>query len=487
MQVFVKRNSKECDYEINIDWTVKRLKEELTQDFRIDTEKYELTHEGDPMSDNRLLMSYGLVGGSQMLLDLKPSERMKRTLRHECRSFNRAAMLNCCSKGDIKTFEEIRCTGYDLEPEKNPDSKTTHFLTVAVKSRQHKMVEHLLDLGFSSNCSKQYSSWPRYRLQFRIHKEYPLKWAIINNDVQMLELLHSRGCDLDSPKTSWGSTPLFFASSKPEYSDVAKRMITLGADPTVRNSRGHSALSTAVCKGNLEAVKLLMERTSPSGPELSDLYSVATYKLVGKHTEMYSIKFLLEKASNMRPNLLVEKHLAMFKFFEGKKTEIFREKETDPWEKEIGVPTVEFGERVIFVDFSKQRTFNGKEYDYFRDPESKVVSVRVGTEYQKKVGRSTTSVSTCVKLYNFYDEWYRFVGRPEFNEHPHWMYLRRPAGVEERVEQLMELESEIDEHFDFLYSRGNTRGSKSNRYRGKTASRKTHISRKYQKHRAYDV
>eukprot|EP01060_Flectonema_neradi_P003558 TRINITY_DN1229_c0_g1_i8.p1 TRINITY_DN1229_c0_g1~~TRINITY_DN1229_c0_g1_i8.p1 ORF type:complete len:419 (+),score=63.97 TRINITY_DN1229_c0_g1_i8:69-1325(+) len=418
MQVFVKRNSKECDYEINIDWTVKRLKEELTQDFRIDTEKYELTHEGDPMSDNRLLMSYGLVGGSQMLLDLKPSERMKRTLRHECRSFNRAAMLNCCSKGDIKTFEEIRCTGYDLEPEKNPDSKTTHFLTVAVKSRQHKMVEHLLDLGFSSNCSKQYSSWPRYRLQFRIHKEYPLKWAIINNDVQMLELLHSRGCDLDSPKTSWGSTPLFFASSKPEYSDVAKRMITLGADPTVRNSRGHSALSTAVCKGNLEAVKLLMERTSPSGPELSDLYSVATYKVIRRKPEgVFSIKSLLEEASNLPTNSHNEKHKMMFNCFKGV---TLYEWPVNPWVR-----------------------------DESRWP-----------------------------YYKFRGVGYKFLCQ---NGHPHWMFLRN------YLESDTEDESEGDEHFDFLYSRGNTRGSKSNRYRGKTASRKTHISRKYQKHRAYDV
>eukprot|EP01060_Flectonema_neradi_P003553 TRINITY_DN1229_c0_g1_i2.p1 TRINITY_DN1229_c0_g1~~TRINITY_DN1229_c0_g1_i2.p1 ORF type:complete len:458 (+),score=74.96 TRINITY_DN1229_c0_g1_i2:69-1442(+) len=457
MQVFVKRNSKECDYEINIDWTVKRLKEELTQDFRIDTEKYELTHEGDPMSDNRLLMSYGLVGGSQMLLDLKPSERMKRTLRHECRSFNRAAMLNCCSKGDIKTFEEIRCTGYDLEPEKNPDSKTTHFLTVAVKSRQHKMVEHLLDLGFSSNCSKQYSSWPRYRLQFRIHKEYPLKWAIINNDVQMLELLHSRGCDLDSPKTSWGSTPLFFASSKPEYSDVAKRMITLGADPTVRNSRGHSALSTAVCKGNLEAVKLLMERTSPSGPELSDLYSVATYKLVGSRGD--SISSLLQMASNMRSCFRNEKHLAMFKVFEG--TKIFRNI-TDPWER-------------VFTEGKETReaTINGSKVKWVNESHDE-------------------TYSDWCKLQTFNGKTYKYIGMPGTNKHPHWMYLGGPLEEEESKKgkpkvELPTCESEGDEHFEFLYSRGNTRGSKSNRYRGKTASRKTHISRKYQKHRAYDV
>eukprot|EP01060_Flectonema_neradi_P003556 TRINITY_DN1229_c0_g1_i6.p1 TRINITY_DN1229_c0_g1~~TRINITY_DN1229_c0_g1_i6.p1 ORF type:complete len:407 (+),score=62.28 TRINITY_DN1229_c0_g1_i6:48-1268(+) len=406
MQVFVKRNQKECDYEINIDWTVKKLKEELTNDFRIDVEKYELTHEGDPMNDNNLLISYGLVGGSQMLLDLKPSERMKRTLKHECRSFNRAAMLNCCSKGDLETFKEILCTGYDLEPEKNPDNKTASFLLVAAKSKQHKMVEHLLDLGFSPNHWKYRSRYPRdYSSQ-----EYPLKWAIINNDVQMLELLHSRGCDLNAPKTTWGSTPLFYAFSRSESLDVAKRMVILGARPTMKNELGHSVLSTAVRKSNLEGVKFLVERTAPSEHEMSDLYSLATYRVLGTQRYGSSLSSMLRKASKLSDDRWNRKSKIMFNYFYSKGVKIFSKKP------------------------------------------SNVVMMR---------------------------------GKP----HPHWVNMTIPAGGSKTNKLLNKAthDSEVDEHFDFLYSRGNTRGSNKNRYQGKTASRKTHISRKYRKHRAYVV
>eukprot|EP01060_Flectonema_neradi_P003559 TRINITY_DN1229_c0_g2_i1.p1 TRINITY_DN1229_c0_g2~~TRINITY_DN1229_c0_g2_i1.p1 ORF type:complete len:435 (+),score=55.11 TRINITY_DN1229_c0_g2_i1:57-1361(+) len=431
MQVFVKRHTKECDYEINIDWTLKRLMEELKQDFRIDTEKYELTYEGDPMRATNLLISYGLVGGSQLLLDLKPSERMKRTLKHECRCFNRAAMLTTCSKGDMKAFEEIICTGYDLEPEKDPSNQIAHFLTVAAKCRQHKMVEHLLDLGFNPyHCKKPVLrvSKPRlHRPKFRLHHEYPLKWAIINNDIRLLELLHSRGYDLDSPKTSWGSSPLFFAFSKPKYLEVAKRMITLGADPALRNNRGHTTLSTAICTGNLEGVKFLMEHVAISEREMSELHSVATYMLMGQQ-EGISINSLLSKASN--PTSPRTTRMQIFDCF--KDTKIVRSK-TIPWEV---VPTIHDKHEYS----AKGRTFTFVKIDNRRWAPWERVRI-------------------------FEDKMYKWI---KSVQHAHWMFLRRPKSEKkDTVQQPCESEPNA-----FWYSRGDTRGSRKNRNRGKISSRK---------------
>ena len=301
MQVFVRKNTRELGYTIEADWTAEQLKELVREDFRIEPTKYELTHEGDPMADKNLLMSYGLFSDAQLMLELKPIERVRRHFRHTCRKFNRDAAMNCCSRGDLERLKLILFAGFDIEAESTSKGKST-FLTVAVKCKRYEMVEYLLKEGFDPN---HYTAININRVR---NIKCPLKYAVEDNDPKMIKILHQYGCNLNGVDTC---KPLFLACKKNRL-EALQCFIDLGANLLQTNIKGQSLLQRSVLDSNLPATKLLIKTLSPGVGEISDLYSAAICSLVGRFTKPTSYGAIIAKC-NMAPDSCKKEMFLYFK------------------------------------------------------------------------------------------------------------------------------------------------------------------------------
>lgn len=93
----------------------------------------------------------------------------------------------------------------------------------------------------------------------------PLHYAATNGQPQVVQLLldHYAYVDAESPN---GSTPLMMAA-KYGTSDAVKVLLDAGADPTLKNALGLSALDFADTAGHEAAVNLIAQALRSRNPE----------------------------------------------------------------------------------------------------------------------------------------------------------------------------------------------------------------------------
>ncbi len=134
----------------------------------------------------------------------------------------------------------------------------TDQLIRAVRDNEHEDVARLLKEGADVNGDlSAFRGW------------YPLVVAAGKGHEKIAELLLDSGADID-PNMKAGfcttSSPLLFAC-KNGFAELAQLFLERGADPNFINGVQYTALHTAVKKGHLKIVKLLLDKGAVVDPE----------------------------------------------------------------------------------------------------------------------------------------------------------------------------------------------------------------------------
>ncbi len=123
----------------------------------------------------------------------------------------------------------------------------------------------------------------------------PIHWALYTDHLEMLELLHERGVDINLP-SYFSVTPLMDAVEIRSLKAV-KKLLHLGAKVNQQDRKGFTALHRASEMGELEIVKALLEAGADKSIKgEGDLDALAVAK-IGKHPEIIA---LLEEASTLQ-------------------------------------------------------------------------------------------------------------------------------------------------------------------------------------------
>ena len=85
--------------------------------------------------------------------------------------------------------------------------------------------------------------------------------------------------------------PLFVAAQK-NRTEIAKTLLTAGADPNIEAANGATALIQAAAKGNTDLVKALLTHSAATDPEVKGWTALKIAKS-RKHNEIITV---LEKA-----------------------------------------------------------------------------------------------------------------------------------------------------------------------------------------------
>ena len=121
----------------------------------------------------------------------------------------------------------------------------------------------------------------------------PLMFAAFNGHAPVAEYLLDAGAEIDV-KDSNGRTALMYASSGP-FEETVKLLLTNGAEVDVQGTlEGFTALMTAAAEGQVEVVRQLLDHGADRSLEDEDGDTALTFARQNGHTEVVA---LLEKAA----------------------------------------------------------------------------------------------------------------------------------------------------------------------------------------------
>ncbi|MCB9492941.1 MAG: ankyrin repeat domain-containing protein [Epsilonproteobacteria bacterium] len=123
------------------------------------------------------------------------------------------------------------------------DSKNNTPLLIAARNNYTDLVMLLVNNKAGVNQQDAEREWT------------PLHWAVANDNVKLVNflLVNNAGVNVTADE---GKTPLFFARS----AEVAKILVDAGAEVSHKSIRGNTPLCVAIHWGNVELVRLLIER-----------------------------------------------------------------------------------------------------------------------------------------------------------------------------------------------------------------------------------
>ena len=147
-------------------------------------------------------------------------------------------------------------------------SEETKALFTAVREAKESQVRQSLKAGADVNgfkCGATFTNKFEKRLIYfsehtnlGTYKNSPLMLAVYKGNIHIVKILLDSGANVNA-SNGWGITPLMKAAANPKCSvQLTKLLIKEGADATITNRLGQSALHFAVSSDSEECVKVLV-------------------------------------------------------------------------------------------------------------------------------------------------------------------------------------------------------------------------------------
>ncbi len=83
--------------------------------------------------------------------------------------------------------------------------------------------------------------------------------CVFQNDIDCLKAAVKEGADINEKNEPYGTTPLMIACNWEGHEDMIEALLSLGADPNLRDKQGNTALFAAASV-SAKAVKLLLDK-----------------------------------------------------------------------------------------------------------------------------------------------------------------------------------------------------------------------------------
>jgi serine/threonine-protein phosphatase 6 regulatory ankyrin repeat subunit B len=179
-------------------------------------------------------------------------------------------LIAAAQKGHKEVMQLLIAKGADA----NIQGKDGSALTAAANNGQGQVVQYLIDLKVNMNLIVD---GPHYYGS-------PLFGAIHYNHGEVAKILISNGADINAG-TDRGETPLLEATYRGLW-DVAKILILKGATVNARDFLGFTPLSNAVRSGNKETVELLVAHGAEVNAKDNDGRTPLFWALNNKNTEI---------------------------------------------------------------------------------------------------------------------------------------------------------------------------------------------------------
>lgn len=161
-------------------------------------------------------------------------------------SVDEVTFIEAARQGDNTTVAKFLAAGLDVNLIDKRDDERSTILMVAAMAGKTDTVKLLLDHGAAINAKTKKG-------------RTALTWASWRGMTDTVRVLLAAGADINS-RDSMGSTPLTFAVSRNRTETVAV-LLNAGAKTEFHHTEtGQTALIDAVVRGNIDIVRLLLEK-----------------------------------------------------------------------------------------------------------------------------------------------------------------------------------------------------------------------------------
>jgi ankyrin repeat protein len=150
-------------------------------------------------------------------------------------------------KGDLEQVKAILEKNPELVDARGENDRTP--LMQAALSRQYAVFRFLVEKGADVNLRNKGGYCPLHVVAIRGERE-------------LVDLIISKGAEINSNKNVGGTTPLDFAVSR-GHKDIVALLIAKGAQLNLKDKRGNTPLLRAMSEGHQDIIKLLLTKGAP--------------------------------------------------------------------------------------------------------------------------------------------------------------------------------------------------------------------------------
>ena len=233
---------------------------------------------GDPSGrDLRAAIAVGDVRTARTFLMrnrrlLNTTNISRRTLLHIAAQFNSAAAVRLLASFGAFTF--VRDANGDTP------------LELGVWASSHAAVTSLIAAGSAVDEGN-----------FRAQRGWsPVHIAAYLGDIRMLQILAGSGADLDAPAASGNAALHVAAGTAVHGAATIDALLNMHASISARNGRHQTALHVAAVRGNVEAVRTLVQRGADR--DARDAYGATPLALAARHSRSNVVSALLQAGAD---------------------------------------------------------------------------------------------------------------------------------------------------------------------------------------------
>ncbi len=176
----------------------------------------------------------------------------------------REALLFCARNGDLGTIKILLKSGCDINTRDKGKQKGWTALMYAIQYQHTDIATLLIENGAKLSLTPKkgkFSGW------------HPIQLAIQKNELKLVELLLDKGEKVDIREKTHRMTPLMIAADTGNNT-LIKLLLKKGADVTLKDNKGWTALIYAVEHGSFPCIKELVKAGANVNVKDKDYISV---------------------------------------------------------------------------------------------------------------------------------------------------------------------------------------------------------------------